>query len=145
MVLDNDCSRKKDFWNNKLRVNTYQEWKLNNSYNWHLGLCSRLGSTSPIHGIVCFSPSSPALQSQKLKTERLFLYFCSIRTNEYALNQSANCMSYLISMGSIPRSLLRGRLFAQAFNQCRVVDFCVMPFIHRNRINNTNFIKFGPV
>ena len=52
----------------------------NNSYNWHL----------------YFSPSSPALQSQKLGIERLFLHFCSIRTNEYELNQSATYISYCV-------------------------------------------------
>ncbi len=36
-----------------------------------------------------FSPSLPVLQSQNLKIERLFLRFCSIRTNKYELNLSA--------------------------------------------------------
>ncbi len=52
----------------------------NNSYNWHL----------------CFSPSSPVLQSQNLEIERLFLHFCSIRTNEYELNQSTTYISYCV-------------------------------------------------
>jgi len=41
------------------RCTCWSRMEHNNSYNWHLGLCSRLGSTSPIHGVVCFSPSSP--------------------------------------------------------------------------------------
>ncbi len=57
----------------------------NNSYNWHL----------------CFSPSSPVLQSQKLGIERLFLHFCSIRTNEYELNQSATYISYCVPFLSV--------------------------------------------
>ncbi len=49
-----------------------------------------------------FSPSSSVLQLQKLETERLFLhfflYFCSIRTNEYAPNPDAKQGSYYVQV-----------------------------------------------
>jgi len=64
----------------KLAISDYLGMEHNNSYNWHL----------------YFIPSSPVLQSQKLGIERLFLHFCSIRTNEYELNQSATYINYCV-------------------------------------------------
>ncbi len=48
-----------------------------------------------------FSPSLPVLQSQNLETERLFLHFCSIRTNKYRLNMSARSECYYVHVPNL--------------------------------------------
>jgi len=55
-----------------------------------------------------FSPFWRVLPSQKLKTGRLFLRFCSVRTHQYRLNPSAIYTRYLMS---IPERVVFGHIF----------------------------------
>jgi len=72
------------------RTQAIKEWARNN-----------LPVSPPI-----FRQSWPVLPSQKLEIERLFLHFCSLRTNEDKPNLGAKQGSYYMPIPSVSRYVL---------------------------------------